>query len=486
MAYVPFAYDGQDPDDLLTEALARIAAALPGWTPNEAHVEYAVLSEMTRLALETRLLAADVADAIFRSYGEKLIALPALPGLPATANATFTFTDTSVRTVPAGTAVLWPSASGVPVQFVTVLAVSNTAGLLTTPAVQINASEVGTQSNGLAATSLQLVDALSFVSAVASTTTSAGGQDAETDAAYLDRLADSLKLLRRIPVLARDFSILARDVTGVHRALGLDNYQPGVNEQQTVTVTAATGGTFTVTFEGQTTAALPFNASAATVQTALVALSNIGDADVLVTAGPLGTASVTVEFVRALGDSNRTQMTTTSSLTGAGAAVSTATAREGLVAVTNAERTVSVVPVAADGTPVSTSVAAELKARLQADREVNFVVNVLSPMYTALTVTFTGQAQPGADAAVVLAAAIQGVKDYLSPTTWGGGDERPPLWRLETTVRYLDIARVIGSTAGMRHVFDVTVNAARVDVALVGAAPLPAANATVTGTVTSP
>ena len=41
------------------------------------------------------------------------------------------------------------------------------------------------------------------------------------------------------------------------------------NENQTVRVTNATGGTFTLTFNGQTTAPLPFNATAAQIEAAL-------------------------------------------------------------------------------------------------------------------------------------------------------------------------------------------------------------------------
>jgi hypothetical protein len=51
----------------------------------------------------------------------------------------------------------------------------------------------------------------------------------------------------------------------------------GTNDVQTLTVAGApTGGTFTATWGGQTTAAIAFNASAAAVQTALAALSNVG------------------------------------------------------------------------------------------------------------------------------------------------------------------------------------------------------------------
>lgn len=59
-----------------------------------------------------------------------------------------------------------------------------------------------------------------------------------------------------------------------------------VDEVQTVEITGdPTGGTFTLTYSGQTTAAIPYNATAAQVQAALTALSNIRTGDVIVT-GP--------------------------------------------------------------------------------------------------------------------------------------------------------------------------------------------------------
>jgi len=50
-----------------------------------------------------------------------------------------------------------------------------------------------------------------------------------------------------------------------------------------------TGGTFTLTFGGQTTSALAYNATAAAVQSALQALSSIGSGNVAVMAAPSGT-----------------------------------------------------------------------------------------------------------------------------------------------------------------------------------------------------
>lgn len=104
--------------------------------------------------------------------------------------------------------------------------------------------------------------------------------------------------------------------------------QGNTNEVQTVTITGGpTGGTFTLTYSGQTTSAIAYNASASTVQTALAALSNVGSGNVTVTGSNGGPYTVT--FTGTLGSKNVAQMTATSSLTGGtspGVTVATSTA----------------------------------------------------------------------------------------------------------------------------------------------------------------
>jgi hypothetical protein len=84
----------------------------------------------------------------------------------------------------------------------------------------------------------------------------------------------------------------------------------GINEVQTVTITGTpTGGNITLTFRGATTGNIAFNATADAVETALEALSTIGDGDVRVTGGPgPGTAWI-VTFVNDLGHQNVPAMT---------------------------------------------------------------------------------------------------------------------------------------------------------------------------------
>lgn len=67
------------------------------------------------------------------------------------------------------------------------------------------------------------------------------------------------------------------------------------SEVQTLTLGAASAGTITITFDGETTGAIAFNASAATVQAALEAMSNVNAGSIVVTGGPLP-ALVTLTF----------------------------------------------------------------------------------------------------------------------------------------------------------------------------------------------
>jgi P22 coat protein - gene protein 5 len=80
------------------------------------------------------------------------------------------------------------------------------------------------------------------------------------------------------------------------------------NEVQKVEITGGpTGGTFTLTYSGQTTAAIAYNASAAAVQGALTDLSNIRVGDVIVSGAAGGPYEVT--FTGSLRATNVAQMT---------------------------------------------------------------------------------------------------------------------------------------------------------------------------------
>jgi hypothetical protein len=100
----------------------------------------------------------------------------------------------------------------------------------------------------------------------------------------------------------------------------------GHSEQQTVTVDA-TAGTFTLAFEGQATAPLPYDATSGEVQHALAALTTIGTGNVVVTGSPGDWA---VEFNGALAATDLAELSADSTeLTGASHTATVATTAEG-------------------------------------------------------------------------------------------------------------------------------------------------------------
>lgn len=90
------------------------------------------------------------------------------------------------------------------------------------------------------------------------------------------------------------------------------------DEVQTISLTGGpTGGTFTLTFGANTTAAINWNDPAATVQTRLQALASIGANNCTVTGGPGPSTPWVVEFTGTLAYANQASITlATNSLTG--------------------------------------------------------------------------------------------------------------------------------------------------------------------------
>lgn len=106
-------------------------------------------------------------------------------------------------------------------------------------------------------------------------------------------------------------------------------------EVQTITITGApTGGTFTLTLTrngvARTTAAIPFDATAAAVAAALEALDNVGAGNVTATGGALPGAAVTVTFYAGFGNVGPMGTSSASLTGGTTPAVAVATTTEGV------------------------------------------------------------------------------------------------------------------------------------------------------------
>lgn len=120
--------------------------------------------------------------------------------------------------------------------------------------------------------------------------------------------------LASMPVAATILGDEADDFLGEQSVPG----PTGENEVQQVAITGSpTGGSFTLTFDGQTTAGIVYNAAAAAVQSALAALSNIGSGNVSCSGGALPGTPVAVTFIGSLAGIDVPQMTASAaSLTG--------------------------------------------------------------------------------------------------------------------------------------------------------------------------
>lgn len=379
MAWEPLPVE-TDEDAVTDRILDALASRLPGWEPVEGAPEVALAEEIGRETAATNARAATAVELAFSGIGETVFGLPTILGSQATMLVDLTVTGVGA-VVPAGFTVVGVNPDGVDVAFEVPEQVTSAGAVVQ---VLMRARDVGALSNGVPAGPLTVVTSTSTVSAAAAVAPSEGGVDAESLTAYLGRLVDYIATLRPGGVRARDLAVLARNVTGVHRALGVDLYDPTIPS-------------------------------------------------------------------------------------------------------TTAERTATVFPIGADGLPVTAGVAAAVDQELQDVREVNFVIHVDEPTYTAVHVNFEAIAETGADPATVQANIHAALAAHLSPASWGSTPGDPTTWTETTTVRYLDLARIAGSAEGVAYLTTLTLNGGTADVVLPGPAALPApltgtTPSTITGT----
>lgn len=215
-----------DPDDLTDEILQSLVANQPGFVAKEGHLEVSLLEVVARVISETRYLFNKVPESIFRYFGDSILNLPPVPGAAATAFTDWTMIDNAGYTIPVGTQVAYRIAGDKLRIFETTEEHEVSPGDTQALNVLIRSIEEGEADNDLGTSGLELIDSLAYVSALAAVAATSGGVDPETDDDYLSRLSDEMKLLSPRFVLAQDAAVLARRVAGVHRALGVDNYDP--------------------------------------------------------------------------------------------------------------------------------------------------------------------------------------------------------------------------------------------------------------------
>ena len=490
---MPFGDDSFDED--LAAAIDRHEADRPGWTYDPNAPDGVLLATNVFHVWSLKQLAAEVPAEILKVAGADIHGVPPIDAQPATARSTWTLPTAAPAggyLIPAGTEVELVDGDR-RARFEVAADVTIAAGATATAvgAVTLDAVAAGADGNDYPAQTANLVDSLSGPPVVTTIEATAGGVDAEDDDTYVARLVEQLQV-PGAPILADDFAVRARSVAGVARAVAVKGMDPSVarNETQTITIDA-TGGTWTASWDGEgPTVAVDFDATAAELQAALEALSNIYPGDVIVTGGPGaagGGTPYTVEFTGTYRYTNVAAMTTNAgSLTGGAGTAAVATTQAGVPVATSQEGMVAVALADADGDPVASPTKTAVEDLLEDpdQRIVNVVVHVIDASYTRVDVAYAGVALAGYDPDDVQAAADAALADYLDPALWGATTDDPAAWTNRTVVRHQEISHLLHSVDGFDYWASLTINGAAADLTLTGVAPLPSP-VTITGTVTA-
>jgi len=143
----------------------------------------------------------------------------------------------------------------------------------------------------------------------------------------------------------------------------------------------------------------------------------------------------------------------------------------------NNERMVTIAAIDAAGNAVSATIKNKIDALLQANREVNFIVNETDPAFTTINVVTTYHLTPGYDQTTVDSAITSAINNFLNPALWG---QDPSItqegasnsWIETPYVYYNDMIAVITNVAGVDHVISMTLNGGTADIALTTPAAL--------------
>jgi hypothetical protein len=232
-----------------------------------------------------------------------------------------------------------------------------------------------------------------------------------------------------------------------------------VSDVQTISVSGApTAGTFQLAFDGQTTAAppVPFNATAAQLETALGGLSNVGAGGVACSGGPLPGTSVTVTFAGPLSVGAQPVISAAgSTLTGAGSPT------VGLAHTTTGAAGAAVQTLSVTGTPTGGGFTLSFGGQTTGSIRFNASAAAVQAALTGLgsigagNVTCAGGPLPGTAVTITfagsLAAGPQPLIAVAANTLTGGTTPAPAIANTTTGVATADVQTLSlagGPTAG--------------------------------------
>jgi uncharacterized phage protein gp47/JayE len=160
----------------------------------------------------------------------------------------------------------------------------------------------------------------------------------------------------------------------------------------------------------------------------------------------------------------------------------------------NNERYLGIAGVDSLGQPINAATKTLLQSTLDAQREVNFVVNVFDPTVTQIDVTYNVKCLVGYTSATVALNATAALQDFLSPANWGkdpsysDATSQAQTWVVMNQVIYNKIIDILAGAVGVDYVITMTcaIHLAALgtaNITLPGAAPLTSPG-TINGTAT--
>lgn len=222
------------PPELNTDGTAQAAGILqaledlvPGWEPQEGSIETQIAEALGITAATMAQFLIDETAEAYAGFAERVLGIARVPAAAPGGPSTWTVRDDAGYLIPAGSFATFASPlTGQPVAFETIDDTNVTVGETSVADVELLALEPGPDGNGAIGPADEF-EPLPFVTGVELTALAAGGEDEETDDAFLDRVTDRTRRLQAIPVTASDYAAFALDVPGVDRAAALNLLDPG-------------------------------------------------------------------------------------------------------------------------------------------------------------------------------------------------------------------------------------------------------------------
>lgn len=216
-----------DERELRDRVYERLRARAPGWEPHDGNQECWLTEAYAAEAAELRALARSVpGDAVFTTYGEEVLGIPARIPTPALGFATYTATDDEGYTIPPGQQLTLKRTGDQFVAFEVVTGAVIEPGETVAYRVEIRALEPGAGGNGLYGPG-ELAEGLDWVHSIDVPTHTYGGDDGQDETQYVNQLTQLMRVIALRPVLPGDYATLAlARAVGIGRAVAMDGYDP--------------------------------------------------------------------------------------------------------------------------------------------------------------------------------------------------------------------------------------------------------------------